>query len=297
MRKYGVENFTIEQIDSAETQDELNEKEKYWIKHYDCISPKGYNLTTGGEYCEVSEEVRHKLSERMKGKFVGEKNPFYGKTVSRDENIHCRAVRCVETGEIRRCATDWDEFLGVSRGTVSRVCCGRQKSTRKLHFEYVDGKGGKIVHTEESKAKLRELNSGSNNPSFGREVSKEIRIKLSEGRSGICTGENNPNYGKKWTDEQKKRMSEILTGKFVGEKNPNYGKHCSEEIKRKISEANAGRFVGSKSPRAKKVMCEETGEVFGSLSEAAQSINKPVSTLYSAITQNRTCGGYHWKYI
>ena len=297
MRKYGVENFIIEQIDSAETQEELNEKEKYWIKYYDCVSPKGYNLTSGGEHCEVSEEVRRKQSERMKGKFVGEKNPFYGKTVSRDKNVHCRAVRCVETGEVRKSAVDWDEFLGVCCGTVSRVCRGVQKTAKNLHFEFADGEGVKVKHTEETKNKLRELNSGSNNPMFGKSIPEEVCRRFSEERKGKNTGENNPNYGRKLTEEEKKLISERLKGKFVGEKNPNYGKHHSKETKRKISEAVAGRFIGSKSPRAKKVMCIETEKTFGSLVEAARSIDKPVSTLYSTMSKNRSCGGYHWRYI
>lgn len=32
IRKYGKENFIIEEIDTATTQEELTEKEKYWIQ-------------------------------------------------------------------------------------------------------------------------------------------------------------------------------------------------------------------------------------------------------------------------
>lgn len=48
MRKYGEDNFTIEQIDQANSQIELEEKEIYYIDYYKSISPKGYNLTYGG---------------------------------------------------------------------------------------------------------------------------------------------------------------------------------------------------------------------------------------------------------
>lgn len=47
MKDYGVENFSfdvIEQIDNSF----LDEREKYWIEQYNCLSPNGYNLTTGG---------------------------------------------------------------------------------------------------------------------------------------------------------------------------------------------------------------------------------------------------------
>ena len=44
IRKYGADKFNIEIIDSAETQKELNEKERYWIHFYDSIKNR-YNET------------------------------------------------------------------------------------------------------------------------------------------------------------------------------------------------------------------------------------------------------------
>lgn len=47
MNKYGMDKFSIVQIDSADSREELNEKERYWIKFYDSIS-SGYNMMEGG---------------------------------------------------------------------------------------------------------------------------------------------------------------------------------------------------------------------------------------------------------
>ncbi len=66
--KYGVENFMIEEIDSAENIEELNMKEEYYIKYYDCISPKGYNIKNGGDNKKLSEETKLKISISNKGK-------------------------------------------------------------------------------------------------------------------------------------------------------------------------------------------------------------------------------------
>lgn len=50
MRKYGPENFSIEQIDSSEKLDQLGQLERYYIKKYNSQNPNyGYNLTAGGE--------------------------------------------------------------------------------------------------------------------------------------------------------------------------------------------------------------------------------------------------------
>lgn len=80
IRKYGKENFTVEQIDVVCDRDELNKKEQYWIKFYDSMNKeKGYNLTSGGDHFEASEETKLKMSKALKGKFAGEKHPMWGK--------------------------------------------------------------------------------------------------------------------------------------------------------------------------------------------------------------------------
>lgn len=49
MRKYGIDNFYIETIEEVPNQ-ELNNREKYWISFYKSnYSENGYNLTAGGD--------------------------------------------------------------------------------------------------------------------------------------------------------------------------------------------------------------------------------------------------------
>jgi group I intron endonuclease len=51
MRKHGVENFTVEQIDQAETLEELLEKERHYIQLLGTFTNTGhgYNMTLGGD--------------------------------------------------------------------------------------------------------------------------------------------------------------------------------------------------------------------------------------------------------
>lgn len=52
MAKYGFGNFAMEVIDSAQLQEELNDKEKIWIVKLNSNKlGHGYNLTAGGEGC------------------------------------------------------------------------------------------------------------------------------------------------------------------------------------------------------------------------------------------------------
>lgn len=48
IRKYSHENFIVKLICECDSLEDLNNKEKYYIKHYDTESPNGYNLTSGG---------------------------------------------------------------------------------------------------------------------------------------------------------------------------------------------------------------------------------------------------------
>jgi group I intron endonuclease len=65
IRKYGVAAFVIEQLDSADSLEELNCKEVHYINALQTLAPAGYNLTTGGDHYKFSCETREKIS-RMK---------------------------------------------------------------------------------------------------------------------------------------------------------------------------------------------------------------------------------------
>ena len=88
IRAHGTENFTIEVIAECETQEELNAQEIRFIAEYDCMAPKGYNCTSGGEgggsLCEETKaklrksvnayyaehpEARDRISEEQKRRF------------------------------------------------------------------------------------------------------------------------------------------------------------------------------------------------------------------------------------
>lgn len=71
--KYGLESFTLSVIDEADSRDILNEKERYWIKFFDCRLPKGYNCTNGGEGAEGYKHTTEAL-EKMRKAQTGRKH-------------------------------------------------------------------------------------------------------------------------------------------------------------------------------------------------------------------------------
>jgi group I intron endonuclease len=65
---HGIKSFSFVVIEEC-NRELLNEREVFWIAHFDCMVPNGYNLTSGGGQGKfISEETRHKTSEALKGK-------------------------------------------------------------------------------------------------------------------------------------------------------------------------------------------------------------------------------------
>lgn len=68
MEKYGRENFIIEIIDTANTNEEMFEKEKYYIKLYDSYN-NGYNMTLGGEGVKILDlDEQYIVTQYINGK-------------------------------------------------------------------------------------------------------------------------------------------------------------------------------------------------------------------------------------
>ena len=77
LRKYPKESFNWEIIDEAESQEELNSKEKYWINYYDSVE-NGYNTKDGGETIIVTDKFLESCGSypfyafNLKGELLGE---------------------------------------------------------------------------------------------------------------------------------------------------------------------------------------------------------------------------------
>ena len=81
IRKYGPNVWKLEVIDIATTQDELNQKEQYWIKFYNSVK-EGYNETDaiskcgGNTYQSKTEEEMEVIKEKIRQTKIGAKNPM-----------------------------------------------------------------------------------------------------------------------------------------------------------------------------------------------------------------------------
>ena len=59
IEKFGLENFEFEVLDTASSQEELDKKQREYVKEYNSLEPKGYNLPGGiGEEEGESKRIR-----------------------------------------------------------------------------------------------------------------------------------------------------------------------------------------------------------------------------------------------
>lgn len=158
-------NFKVDIIDNANSIEELNQKEIFWIKYYDSIAPKGYNLCDGGDNTmgyHHKEKSKKAMSIAKKKMYIGEGNPFYGKTHSYEQRKKWSAER---SG--RKLSKEWKEKISNSSAFkrkiinldtleifdsiveaakkynivathITRVCRKKRKTTGGYHWMYYD---------------------------------------------------------------------------------------------------------------------------------------------------------------
>ena len=74
--------------------------------------------------------------------------------------------------------------------------------------------------------------------------------------------------------------------------NVNYGTR-NERASKSISKAMKGKYIGSKSPNARKVVCITTGEIFNSMTQAAEKYNIAYQDISKCCRKKRKSAGKH----
>lgn len=165
LNKYGLHNFDIDVIDYAESIDELNSKECFYIEKYNSMTPQGYNLCDGGGRTlgfKHTEESKKSMSNNKKGKYTGEDNHFYGKkhteatkekmrlawkttrimTEEQKEKLRkahvTKQVINLDTGDIFNSCKEAGASINVNPTQITRVCKGRSKTSGGYHWMYYE---------------------------------------------------------------------------------------------------------------------------------------------------------------
>lgn len=131
-RKYGINNFTFEIINTLYTKEEMIKVEHDQIVKENCVVPFGYNQTENTNTPMFDPTVVKKVTDTKRKK--------YGKRVCEidmNNNIICVWNSLAEAGE----------KTGLNRFKISNVCNGIRLTTGNRIFRFLD-KENKIIIPE-----------------------------------------------------------------------------------------------------------------------------------------------------
>lgn len=172
---YGEYAFSFTVVEYCPISD-LNDKEVFWIKHFNTFSPKGYNMTLGGDgnrgYLwsddakrRLSESAKQRTSHYWQGKHLTEahkeklreaaqnrseehkrkigeasRRVMSDPTIKQKMILHQnnRAVYCSELDKTFYSIAEAARQTGLSGGNISKVCRGVIKKTGGYHFNFAD---------------------------------------------------------------------------------------------------------------------------------------------------------------
>lgn len=259
--KYGEENFKVEILEECNSKDELDLVEKKWIKILKATDDSiGYNIAEGGQGGNLGDKVNTRISTALRGKSKHKGWHPYNNGIN---IIHLYNGEPIPEGFVYGNLPKSEESIKKWKNTMN------SKSSKEL--EEIRNK------RNETRKKTLEKKSEEERALVGKHIS--------EGRKGIEPW----NKGKSWlTEEHKEKLRESASKP----KSEEHRKHLSES--RKLS----GCSKGEKNPRAKKVLCLETGVVYGYSGEAAKDLNLSARQIRKCCNGGvETVGGFHWKFL
>ncbi len=159
MRKYGVENFYIEEIEQC-SPEQLNEREIYWIAYYNSFH-NGYNSTLGGgggakyDYSKIFETYLETKSIKETSKIWGCDKGLVTEICHLNdvfpiEEMKKRIVQISpQTGKKIKTFNSINEAATAMgdinfRRNIANCCKGKQKTAYGYGWEFEDFPKGKI---------------------------------------------------------------------------------------------------------------------------------------------------------
>lgn len=195
IKKHGKDNFTIEEIANAESRDELNSLEQFYVETLQTMVPFGYNIKAGGgAKGKWPEEYRMRLSASLKAangkpevraRMAESRSKYWADPESR--RVHSLALKK---------ANESPEAREAKR--IAMIAVWANPEFKASRIANMSNSEKRVVRSDEYRAKMREI-------FIGRKFSEETRAKMS---AAAIRRKREP-----MSDEQKKKLAAANTGR------------------------------------------------------------------------------------
>jgi group I intron endonuclease len=148
IRKYGLENFSISEIEKCSSAVELIEKERFYIATFNShVSLGGYNMSFGGGAPMLnrrhSERTKKLLSRRLRGRISPNKGNRYTEEVRKklSDNHNKAVVQLDLEGNIiavHKSIITAALAIDGAGTNISKVCRGKKKTAGGFIWKYME---------------------------------------------------------------------------------------------------------------------------------------------------------------
>jgi group I intron endonuclease len=196
--KYGKENFVFEILELC-SSDLLKEKERKYIEKFNTFNNQyGYNLTTGGEHCKLSESTKKKLSIVKSGRKLSDKTKIKLAVHNLLKNRPELKVEIID-GKIY---VEGKEYAKSKNGKFrtpkdDEEYIKYKEDIKKKRSELWKKIGSNRIKSQQEREKLRKAN-------IGKKASEETRKKI-----------GSYHIGKEITTEHRERIKDKLGHKVI----------------------------------------------------------------------------------
>lgn len=165
MKKYGIQNFIIEEVEEIADVELLDERERYWIEYYGSFE-NGYNATKGGDgkyYADYELVYNLYIKENLTYEKIHEITNYDMKTIQTALNIYNISKEEIEKNRIKKTSKpvlqidkNTDEIINIfpscseayrqvthsigktGSSSISAVCKGKRKTAHGYKWKYLN---------------------------------------------------------------------------------------------------------------------------------------------------------------
>lgn len=288
LKKYGKENFKCELIETADSKEDLNIREKFWIAEFKARDTKiGYNINEGGEgnpgYKHTDEAKAHMSEKKKRYKWYHNGDVY---TTIEDgceipdgfipgappvsEETKAKISDTIRSRNLKAYKSDMDKktiYLGpddeIPEGYIpGRYIAPETEPAWKEKLRQAGLRQTPTKHSDETKEKLRQRHLGVKYYTDG---TNNIRLRPGEPvPEGFILGST-------LSEAQHLQLAELHKKQK--------GHPVSEYTRMRSSQAH----LGVTPVNAKKVFCVDTDKLYTSISSASKDTTVPANYIQKAL--------------